>query len=173
MMQEKLTQLDAIDAARIVHRARADWDPPGIVAAFAKLRYELDIAQALTAAMRAAADPQAKTPDAITWDKHRPATTLPGTQPGKRCADHSWLDASTCRCCWSEVKTGMRPESHIGRHYNPEAAHEAASFRFRGGSMSAVIICEHECKIYGHCYDRAACNAVQRCVSQESKETEA
>lgn len=44
---------------------------------------------------------------------------------GPHCADHPAHDARYCVDCWHEINAGLRPDTHIGRHF--EAAPEAAS----------------------------------------------
>lgn len=115
MMQEKFSHADAQDIARIIHRTKPAWDEPGIVAALGRIAYDLDIVQALNAGLSAARDPEAKSPAAISWERHvsaKPAAVQ--NNRTARCRDHPTFDAATCRCCWSEVKTGMRPERLIG-----------------------------------------------------------
>lgn len=127
MQTEKFTHADAIDAARIIHRRRPQWDPPGIVAALGRVAYELDIAQALSAGLSAASDPEAKSPAAIAWDRHRtkaaPPRTDAETTSEPRCRDHAWHIARNCPACWSEVKAPPhRPERMVGLHWEPAAA---------------------------------------------------
>lgn len=38
---------------------------------------------------------------------------------GSPCEDHSWLEADTCRCCWADVKAGLRPRDAVGMHWAP------------------------------------------------------
>ncbi|WP_138443536.1 hypothetical protein [Sinomonas susongensis] len=123
MMQEKFGQIDAIDAAKIIARHRPGWDPPGIVAALAKVRYDLDIAQALTAALRAAADPAATTPAALAWDKYRAAPVAPTVLTIERCPQHGSRLTSLghCPACRSEILAGQRPRQAMCKQYDPEA----------------------------------------------------
>lgn len=124
MMTPKFSELDAIDAARIIARARPDWDQPGIVAAFGRVVHELDIGQALTVAMLAAHDKAARTPGAIAWNQYRTqaATTAAVPSPrATRCPDHGTTPAERCLPCWGEHRAGQRPRHLIGLHHDIEA----------------------------------------------------
>lgn len=62
-----------------------------------------------------ALDPSCKTPAPILMaGDHWPAAVASALPRGPRCLDHPTFDAANCRCCWSEIKTGMRPEVALG-----------------------------------------------------------
>jgi hypothetical protein len=118
--EPRFTPLDAHDAARIICRRRPHWDEKGVIAALGRTAYDLDITQALHAGLSAAADPEARTPDAILWERHKakPVQT-PAQRPGQqapRCREHTWLNANNCPACWSEVKSDppTRTRDQIG-----------------------------------------------------------
>ena len=65
-----------------------------------------------------------RTPNLFPADgKHWTSTaTDPAVLPrGPACEDHPEEVAANCRCCWADVKTGQRPATHIGKHYQPES----------------------------------------------------
>lgn len=74
----------------------------------------------LQACVAYANDPGKLTPQFLFQDgKHWPATT--GTTPrppADPCEDHPEEPAHNCRCCWADVRTGMRPQQAIGSHHD-------------------------------------------------------
>lgn len=65
-------------------------------------------------------DPGKHTPQFLFQDgKHWPATTTTARRPPvDPCEDHPEEAAHNCRCCWADARTGLRPETHIGTHYD-------------------------------------------------------
>ena len=130
MTAPRFTPLDAHDVARIVHRRRPQWDEPGIVAALGRLAYDLDVDQALAAALSAAADPEARGPGAIAWERHRTKALAPAGGPNpqrgaRSCPDHGTYRTEQCHPCRSEHiapdEHGRRRPMHlIGRHWDTE-----------------------------------------------------
>ena len=111
-MNERFSQLDAVDAARIINRARPQWDPPGIVKALHRIAPVMTIDQALTAALKAAADPLAKTPDAITWEKHHTPSTPAATNdpPPNYCKEHDIRYTTLCGGCRAD-RIAQKPQA--------------------------------------------------------------
>lgn len=49
------------------------------------------------------------------WESSRPRR-LPGSVVvGPACEEHPEQEAVSCRCCWADVKTGMRRRDQVGR----------------------------------------------------------
>lgn len=115
-------QADAL--VRILHVIRqtrghgvADWHEKAIENTLAEGRHHpAPYPEIVVALTRYAKDSDKRVPsfmfDALA-DWHAPGTPAPRNP----CHDHSTRDAAHCSDCWSEVKTGMRPEELVGRHH--------------------------------------------------------
>lgn len=73
----------------------------------------------LQACVTYANDPGKHTPQFLFQDgKHWPATVGAAPRPpADPCPDHKEEPAHHCRCCWADVRTGLRPEHAIGKHW--------------------------------------------------------
>lgn len=106
----------------MLHEIRPRWSAPAMVKVFERNHSHpapfVDIA---AAAVSAARDAKVETPGCIFTDQRFwPATSkahLPRPDP---CPDHIGEAAHNCRCCQADIKTGIRPASMIGKHWEPE-----------------------------------------------------
>lgn len=67
---------------------------------------------------------QYRTPNLFIHDGKYWTTTAPADWVRARppeCPDHIGKDSTNCSSCWADVKTGYRPESHIGKHFQAPA----------------------------------------------------
>ena len=109
-MTHKFSQEDAQDMTRIIQRARPSWSPKAIITALESAARTHTPGPTLTAALRAAHDPQANTPASILFDKYwtpEPTRSAPSGRVmcveclGRHAADemhrgrHGW----TCNDC--------------------------------------------------------------------------
>lgn len=81
-MTLKFSQEDAQDMTRIIQRARPSWSPVGIMNALEAAAYHNTPGPTLTAALRAAHNKKADTPQSILWPEHwtpEPAKGAPNT----------------------------------------------------------------------------------------------
>lgn len=132
----KLTDQEGQRLVAAMLAMRPDWIPnkPGLLLHAANQAGGLVFAQDFGHALRALAAyatetgpdgrPAKRTPNLYTADgKHWTSTaTEPTALPRQPpCEDHPEEPAHNCRCCWADVKTGQRPQSHIGKTYTPES----------------------------------------------------
>ena len=75
------------------------------------------------AAVKVARNPAKKYPNVIFMTGAHWDTTAPdiGAQApaGPPCEDHPEQQAHNCRCCLADFKVGERPQSMIGKRWNP------------------------------------------------------
>lgn len=132
----KLTDQEGQRLVAAMLAMRPDWIPnkPGRMLLEANQAGGLVFAQDFGHALRALAAyatetgpdgrPVKRTPNLYAADgKHWTSTaTEPTALPRQpACEDHPEEPAHNCRCCWADVKTGQRPQSHIGKTYTPES----------------------------------------------------
>jgi hypothetical protein len=106
---------DLASLADVVKRARPGW---GVGPIRDRLRAlgslpGMTAGRTLDAALRAAGDPAAVTPDAITWDRYRAEPAR--DSGGPRCLEHPTLPAYRCPSCLADVAAGDRPASQVGK----------------------------------------------------------
>lgn len=132
---EPITKPQAEALAGILHQLRPEWGIPSMVTLIGHNKDHPATFQRLTvaavhAATRTRADgtPVADTPKVIYqpgrhWD--HPVGETPAHQPaGPNCEDHPTFQAHSCRCCWADIKAGLRPENALGKHH--EESQEAS-----------------------------------------------
>ena len=117
--------------AYALHEIRPEWGIPSMKTIFEKNRSFADFAPLLEAAVKVARNPAKKMPSVIFMTGPHWGTTAPDV--GKDalkpppCVDHPEQDSLTCRCCHADVKVGQRPQTHIGKHWQPESDREMAA----------------------------------------------
>ena len=125
---EPITKPQAEALAGILHQLRPEWGIPALMTLIGKnighpAPYPLLVLAAVTAANRRNPDGTwtARTPAVIYqpgrhWD--HPIGETPATQPpGPNCQDHPTFQAHNCRCCWADIKAGLRPQDALGKHH--------------------------------------------------------
>jgi hypothetical protein len=122
-----ITDRQANMLAHVLHEIRPSWAIDGTRKVFERNKdHPSPFADILAAAVTAARDPDTQTPGRIFQvSLHWPPAAkarLPKPEP---CEDHIGQDAHTCRSCWADLKAGIRPQTHIGKHY--EAVWEEAA----------------------------------------------
>ncbi|MBG6085840.1 hypothetical protein [Zhihengliuella flava] len=132
----EITKTDATLLAQLINRIRPDWDTRALTTLIGKNRTNIPNLAALTiAATTKAQDPTCKTPAPIFIPgPHWPTETHRHLPPPPPCQDHPEEPAHNCRCCWSEIKTGQRAQTDLGKTpavgatttQPPEAPQEAA-----------------------------------------------
>lgn len=130
---QPITETQARTLAALLHELRPEWGIPAMVTLIGRnLSHPAPFARLAQAAVNAATRTgpdgahAARTPQVIYqpgkhWDRPEGerATHLP---PGPKCEDHPTFEAHNCRCCWADIKAGLRPEGKLGRHHEaPEA----------------------------------------------------
>ncbi len=123
-----ITESQAKALAVILHEIRPRWSAPAMVKVFERNHaHPAAFADIAAAAVAAARDPKVDTPGCIFIDRRfwppEIKAQLPKPPP---CEDHIGQDAHTCRSCWADVKAGIRPQTHIGKHHEA-VSEEAAS----------------------------------------------
>ena len=114
-----INQAQANTIAAVASELRpGDWKPQQMLT----LLYEhkddpLDFATLLQVVINAAMNQQLRAPSSIWlpgkhWELPQAVKGAPKPVP---CEEHTGEDAHSCRCCHSEIKTGMRPESMLGK----------------------------------------------------------
>lgn len=114
------TQQQAEALANLLHTIRPDWDTPGIIHTLHQNRtHPAPYHTIATTAVKQATNPNTRTPVAIFLNgPHWPPTTQTQLPPNP-CPDHPEEHATNCRACTADHKTGIRPKTHIGKHYEP------------------------------------------------------
>lgn len=117
-----ITREQAVHLATVLHDMRPRWSTESIVTLIGRnLETIPGFNQLAEAAIKVANDPTKNTPAVIFMDgehwNHTTSSYRP--PPGPPCEDHDTEPAHNCRCCWGDVKAGYRPETHIGKHYEP------------------------------------------------------
>jgi hypothetical protein len=141
-----ITDQQARAIAYLLHEIRPDWGVASLVSLIDK-HHDTDLGGLVIAATTKAMEATCQTPAPIFHPgNHWPAKAkarMPKPQP---CPDHIGEAGHNCRCCQADVKAGLRPLTHIGKHWTPpqdiadqlEATTEAAPT----GAASALK--EHE-----------------------------
>jgi hypothetical protein len=113
--------------AYLLHEILPDWPVASLVSLIDKHSDVPSLGALTIAATTKAMEATCQTPAPIFHPgPHWPEAArrqLPKPPP---CEDHIGQDAHTCRSCWADVKAGIRPQTHIGKHHEA-AAEEAAS----------------------------------------------
>lgn len=86
-MDLKFSEEDAQDMTRIIQRARPNWSQKAIIMALFKAASSHGAGATLTAALRAAKDPQAQTPAAIMFDAYWTPQQATRTASHMRCVE--------------------------------------------------------------------------------------
>lgn len=128
---EPITKPQAEALAGILHQLRPEWGTPALMTLIGKNRehpapYPHLVLAAVTAVNRRNTDGTwtARTPAVIYqpgrhWD--HPIGETPAHQPpGPNCQDHPTFQAHNCRCCWADIKAGLRPHEALGKHHETE-----------------------------------------------------
>lgn len=110
--------------AYALHEIRPEWGIPSMRTLFEKNRSFAEFGPLLEAAVKVARNPAKKFPNVIFmsgphWDSTAPEINKDAPKPPP-CEDHPEQEGPTCRCCHADVKIGQRPQTHIGRHWNPD-----------------------------------------------------
>ncbi|MGP5524996.1 hypothetical protein ACTXM3_17200 [Glutamicibacter arilaitensis] len=53
------------------------------------------------------------------WDATAPANSSHTKAKMPPCEEHSTFEAHSCPCCWSDIKTGVRPDNMLGKRMTP------------------------------------------------------
>jgi hypothetical protein len=130
-----ITEKQATMIAHVLHEIRPSWAIDGTRKVLDRNKdHPAAFGELMSAAVTAALDPETQTPGriyqvSIHWPPAAKAR-LPKPQP---CPDHIGEASHSCRCCIADTKAGIRPQTHIGKHWQPqgiadqlEASHEAA-----------------------------------------------
>ncbi|UDL14904.1 hypothetical protein PP357_gp57 [Arthrobacter phage Sarge] len=122
-----ITESQAKALAALLHEIRPRWSAPAMLKVFERNHtHPAPFPDITAAAVNAARDPKVETPGCIFTDRRFwPAEAKSWAPKPEPCPDHIGESAHNCRCCWADVKAGLRPQTHIGKHH--EAAPEAAS----------------------------------------------
>lgn len=119
---DQITQAKATALGVVLNLIRPRWAVQSFVTLVGKnLAWIPGYSALAQASITVANDPTKDTPAIIFlpgnhWPEEARAL-LPKPDP---CEDHETEPAHNCRCCWGDVRAGMRPVSHIGKHYNHE-----------------------------------------------------
>lgn len=122
-----ITEKQARIIAAALHEIRPAWSIDGTMKVLDRNHeHPAPFGDIISAAVTAALDPDTQTPGRIFQiPTHWPVKarrTLPKPPP---CPDHVGEAAPTCRCCQADVKAGLRPQTHIGQHWQPSAIADA------------------------------------------------
>ena len=116
----RIDERNAWALAHLLHGQRPDWPVDSIMTLLSRHRDVPSLGALTIAAMTKALEPTCHTPAPIFHTgPHWPEQARHNLQPAPRCEDHPTFDGPTCRCCWSEVKTGDRPRNQVGHHWTP------------------------------------------------------
>lgn len=114
-----ITDQQARAVAFLLHELRPDWGVVSLLSLIGKHQPK-DLGALVIAATTKALEPSCKTPAPIFQGGNhwiaRAQASLPKPEP---CPEHIGEAAHNCRCCQADVKAGIRPADHIGRHYTP------------------------------------------------------
>lgn len=109
--------------AWLLHELRPEWGVGSLKSLLLKNRTVPSLGALMIAATTKALEPSCKTPGPI----FQPGPHWPDASAAERylpkppaCEDHKDYEGPTCRCCWADVRVGERPQTHIGRHWNPD-----------------------------------------------------
>lgn len=114
-----ITEQQARAVAYLLHEIRPDWGIASLVSLIDKHRPH-DLGALVIASTTKAMEASCKTPAPIfTPGPHWPEkarASLPNPEP---CEQHIGQDAHNCRSCHADIKAGDRPESMLGKRWNP------------------------------------------------------
>jgi hypothetical protein len=118
-----ITESQANALAVMLHEIRPRWSAPAMLKVFERNHtHPAQFADIAAAAVNAARDPKVETPGCIFIDQRfwppEVKAQLPKPPP---CEDHIGQDAHNCRSCWGDFKAGLRPQTHIGKHFEAPA----------------------------------------------------
>lgn len=119
-----LNEARATLLAHLLHQIRPDWGITAITKTLWNNRDQAgpDYAALAIAATTAARDPNTQTPARVFQIReHWPPDIKPRLPPLPSCEDHPGQDAPTCNSCAADILCGDRPETHRGKHYEPES----------------------------------------------------
>lgn len=125
-----LTEKQVNGVAWLLHELRPEWGVGALKTLLMKNRAVPSLGALMIAATTKALEPSCATPGPIFlpgahWpDPAAAERHLPKPPP---CADHDTFAAHNCPCCWADVKIGERPQTHIGKHWQPESDREMAA----------------------------------------------
>lgn len=78
-------------------------------------------------------DPSCKTPAPIfSRGSHWPETARKSLPKPPPCEDHDGESAHNCRCCTADTKAGIRPQTRIGKHWQPPSIADQAEASIDG-----------------------------------------
>jgi len=122
-----ITDQQARAVAYLLHEIRPDWPVASLVSLIEKHRDVPSLGALVIAATTKAMEPSCQTPAPIFHPgPHWPAKTAAALPRPEPCPDHIGESSHNCRCCWSDVKAGIRPQTHIGKHHEALADAEAS-----------------------------------------------
>lgn len=106
--------------AYLLHEIRPDWGITSLVSLIDKHRDTPGLGALVIAAATKAMEPTCQTPGPIfTAGSHWPVKAKAALPPANPCEDHVGQDENRCRSCWGDYKAGLRPMTHIGKHWTP------------------------------------------------------
>lgn len=116
-----ITEQQGRAVAFLLHELRPDWGIASLVSLIGK-HAETDLGALTVAAVTKAMEPTCQTPGPIFHPgPHWPAAAKAEAPKPVPCPDHVGENAHNCRCCWADIKAGVRPETSLGKHHeNPE-----------------------------------------------------
>lgn len=114
----EITKEQATTLANLIEQIRPDWPTRQVLKLIAEHRTEHTFGHLCQAAVSAASKRSNRSPNVIFmpgthWDIEEHKAPIP---KAPACEDHPTFEAHNCRCCWSDVKVGDRPENMIGKH---------------------------------------------------------
>lgn len=117
-----ITETQAKILADALHEIRPAWSVPSMMTLLGKNKdHPANFADTLAAGVNAARDHAVTTPALIFIDQRFwPEEVKKRLPKPPECPDHVGQPAPTCCSCWADVKIGDRPESMIGRHWQPK-----------------------------------------------------
>lgn len=133
---QPITETQAKTLAALLHELRPEWGVQAMVTLIGRnLQHPAPFQRLAQAAVNAALRTgsngtyTAQTPAVIYqpgkhWDQPgvESSITLPA---GPNCEDHPTFQAHNCRCCWGDIKAGLRPESSLGKRHQATETLEA------------------------------------------------
>lgn len=122
-----ITEKQAKMIAHVLHEIRPAWGIEGTLKVLDRNKdHTAPFGDILAAAVCAARDPSTQTPGRIFEVRiHWPATIRAQLPKPPSCEDHIGQDAYTCRSCHADIKAGERPESMLGKRWNPPDTNES------------------------------------------------
>ncbi len=106
--------------AHALHEIRPSWSIDGTMKVLDRNKdHSAAFGELMSAAVTAALDPDTQTPGRIFQVSiHWPEKSKSRLPKPPDCPDHVGESGPTCRCCWADVKSGQRPQTHIGIHFD-------------------------------------------------------